>query len=137
MRHVFLDANVVIDYLATREPFSTQAALLFEMAEKKKLKLFTAAVSFNVIYYILRQQTGHNAAIGYLKDLSLLLFAMDVTGKEINNALSSPFADFEDAIQYFTAISNPEISAIITRDKKGFRNSSIPAMAPAEFLSSL
>jgi len=134
MKNLFIDANVVIDYLTTREPFSTDAALLFELSERGKIRMFTASVSFNVIYYLIRQKLGHKSAIGLLEELSMLLSISDVTQKVIKNALASGNSDFEDSIQYYTALSEPEIDAIITRDKKGFKNSEISVFTPTEIL---
>ncbi len=134
MKYFFVDANVIIDYLSKREPFSTEAAELFELAENNKIRIFVSAVSFNVIYYILRQQLGHKVTIGYLVELSSLITISDVTHSVINNALTFDNIDFEDSIQYYTALSNPEIEAIITRDKKGFKKSELPVFKPSEVL---
>ncbi|MES2701322.1 MAG: PIN domain-containing protein [Bacteroidota bacterium] len=137
MMHIFIDTNVVIDFLANREPFSTEAAEIFELCESGKLIAYTAAVSFNNIYYILRQKTGHDATIIALQELASLVAIMDVTSNIIRQALSSGNSDFEDAIQYYTAITSNGIEAIITRDPRGFRNSNIRVLSPAEFLAEL
>ncbi len=134
MKNLFIDANVIIDYLTTREPYSTEAASLFELSERGEIRMFTAAVSFNVIYYLIRQKIGHKSAIGLLDDLSTLVSVSDVTQKVIKNALASGNSDFEDAIQYYAALNESEIDAIITRDKKGFRNSEISVFTPTEIL---
>jgi len=39
--------------------------------------------------------------------------------------LSSDFSDFEDAIQYYTALDN-KLEIIITRNKKDFKKSKLP-----------
>jgi predicted nucleic acid-binding protein len=134
MKSVFVDANVVIDYLSLREPFSTEAAELFELADNDRIKIFVSAVSFNVIYYILRQQLGHKASIGALSALSSMVTIISVTADILNSSLTSDLTDFEDAIQYYTALSEPGIEAIITRDKKGFRKSELPIFKPGEAL---
>lgn len=33
---IFVDTDVVIDFLIDREPFSTQAAIIFSLSEQKK-----------------------------------------------------------------------------------------------------
>ena len=134
MKCLFVDANVIIDYLSGREPFSTEAAALFELADNNKIKIFVSAISFNVIYYILRQQLGHRTAIKALNELSTLVTISAVTSSVISNALAMDHADFEDAIQYYTAITNPEIEAIVTRGKKVFKKSELPVFKPSEAL---
>ena len=48
--------------------------------------------------------------------------------------LVTDFKDFEDAIQYHTALENG-IDIIITRNKKDFKNSKLPIMAAKEYLN--
>jgi len=44
--------------------------------------------------------------------------------------------DFEDGLQYYSAIENSQ-DIIITRDLKDFKGSKIPVMTPEEFLISI
>jgi hypothetical protein len=46
------------------------------------------------------------------------------------------FTDFEDGLQYFTAIENRQ-DLIITRNLKDFKSSILPAMTPKQFIESL
>ena len=56
-----------------------------------------------------------------------------VDSETINESLCSDFKDFEDAMQYHSALrENAEI--IITRNKKDFSASKIPVFTPQEFL---
>lgn len=51
----------------------------------------------------------------------------------IERAMQSESYDFEDAVQYQSSLL-AQADLIITRDKKGFREFSIPVMTPCEFL---
>ena len=44
MKHIFMDTNVVIDFLADRQPFSLDAARLFNMSVEGKIKIYISAV---------------------------------------------------------------------------------------------
>ncbi|WP_052311264.1 hypothetical protein [Bernardetia litoralis] len=57
-----------------------------------------------------------------------------MTEANINAALDSDFKDFEDALQNFSAENNTDISVIITRNEKDFKNSSLLVQSPQEFL---
>jgi predicted nucleic acid-binding protein len=46
------------------------------------------------------------------------------------------FIDFEDAIQYFTAIEN-EQDLIITRNLKDFKSSKLPILTAKQFLETM
>ena len=59
---------------------------------------------------------------------------LSLDAKAIELALASDFKDFEDGLQYFTAMDN-EADVIITRNKKDFANAKIPVMTAEEYLS--
>lgn len=135
MKHFFLDTNVIIDFLANRTPFSDEAAQLFDLAIQQKLRLYVAAVSYNNIYYILRQSLKHAETIKILADLQEWTETLDVTKEGIQLAMKSGFNDLEDAIQYQCAKANTNITCIVTRDEKGFKSSTLSILSPKEALA--
>lgn len=130
MKHFLLDTNVLIDFLIDRKPFSEQAATLFQLAKANEAKLYVAAISFNNIYYIVRQVQTHTKTIELLKNLSQFVEIVAVDTFVLSNAMTSDFKDFEDAIQSFAAESVSEIEAIVTRNLKDFKKSNLPVFAP-------
>lgn len=51
----------------------------------------------------------------------------------MQNAISMKPYDYEDAVQYLSALTHhPDL--VITRDKKGFNDFDILVMTPAEFV---
>jgi predicted nucleic acid-binding protein len=137
MRNLFIDTNVVIDFLANRKPFSTSALKLFGLSYNNKIKLYISAVSYNNIYYILKQSHSHKDTINLLNELMSMTEVLDVTKAVIENALKSDFKDFEDAIQYYCAKSLNKINLIITRDTKDFKKSDLPVLTSDEVISLL
>ncbi|MEO8711965.1 MAG: PIN domain-containing protein [Parafilimonas sp.] len=134
MKQIFLDTNVIIDFLADRKPFSIPAAGIFNYAVLGKIKLYISAVSYNNIYYILRQSFSNTETIKLLDELSQMTEVADVTKAIIKNSLKSDLKDFEDAIQYNCALSLNKIDFIVTRDTKDFKKSVLPIMNPEEAL---
>ncbi|TAE83067.1 MAG: PIN domain-containing protein [Bacteroidetes bacterium] len=134
MKHIFLDTNVLIDFLADRKPFSIEAARLFDYSFKKKVTIYVSSVSYNNIYYILRQSCKHAETIKILSELQEWTEIIDVSKYVIREALKSEFKDFEDAIQYNCAKSLSKIDCIVTRDTKDFKASSLPTFTPKEAL---
>ena len=132
MKIIFLDTNVIIDFLADRRPFSLTAAEIFNASLSGIVKIFVSSVSYNNIYYILRQSLSHNQTIKLLDELSEMTEIVDVTKTVIKKALKSDFKDFEDAIQYNCALTISKIDFIVTRDSKDFKKSSLPVMNPQE-----
>ena len=132
MRHLFLDTNVLIDFLADREPFAEAAGILFTLGLEKKAKIYCSAISFNNIYYILRQTLTHAPTIKLLKDLAGMTEIIAAGDKIINHSLNADFKDFEDAIQYYSALSISVMDVLVTRNKKDFPKSQLPVLSPTE-----
>ncbi|MBN8703862.1 MAG: PIN domain-containing protein [Bacteroidetes bacterium] len=137
MIRIFIDTNILIDFLADRKPFSWDAAKLFNFSLKGKVKIYISAVSFNNIYYILKQSSSHIETIKLLAELSDLTEIVDVSEEIIKKSIKSGFKDFEDAIQYNCALSVPKVEFIVTRDTKDFKTSTLPILTPKEAVSLL
>jgi predicted nucleic acid-binding protein len=137
MKNIFLDTNVVIDVLADRKPFSNASSKLFDYAEKGKINLYISALSYSNIYYIVRKICSHKEMISMLRDLEALTTTLDVTKQIIAESLNSGLKDFEDSIQYYTALSNKKIESIVTRNPRDFKNNDISVFTPEEALSTI
>ncbi|OFY96151.1 MAG: hypothetical protein A3K10_13850 [Bacteroidetes bacterium RIFCSPLOWO2_12_FULL_31_6] len=131
----FLDTNVIIDFIAERKPFSKAAAKLFDLSEKGIVKIFISSLSYSNIYYVVKKSTSHKEMITILRELESMTETVDVTKSIIKSSLFSDFKDFEDAIQYHTAISNKKTTAIVTRDTKDYKNSNLAILTPEEAVS--
>jgi predicted nucleic acid-binding protein len=136
MKSIFLDTNIVLDLLAHRMPFYTEAAKLFSLADKKKIVLSVSALCLADINYILSKQIPEMEARTILRKFKVLVNVLPLDDKITDLALNSEFRDFEDAIQYFTAIENDQ-DLIITRNQSDFKESKIPVMTAGEFIKSL
>jgi predicted nucleic acid-binding protein len=134
MQKIFIDADVILDLLAKREPNYKYSATLFTLIDRSKVKAFTSPVVIANIYYILQKLKKREFAGNKIRKLRLLLNILTVNEKIVDLALSSNFEDFEDAIQYYASIEN-KIDFIITRNKKDYKTSEIPVVSPEEYLN--
>lgn len=134
MKKVFLDTNVVVDLLDKREPFCEDAVRLFTLAYKKKVELFISALTYSTAAYLLRKHGKEEVRL-LLGNLRRLSEVAKIGESEVDDALSSAFEDFEDALQYYSAVSK-KVDVIVTRNQKDFANSKIPVLSPNEFLQS-
>ncbi|RYD75901.1 MAG: PIN domain-containing protein [Sphingobacteriales bacterium] len=137
MKQVFMDTNIVIDFLANRQPFAMDAAKIFDLAVNGKVRIFIAAVSYNNIYYILRQYMSGSATLKLLGELADMTEITDVTAVIIRQSLKTDFKDYEDAIQYHSALSIADLDFIVTRNTKDFKKSTLAVLTPTEALASL
>ena len=71
-----------------------------------------------------------------LRNFKVLVNVLPLDDKIFDLALNSEFKDFENAVQYFTAIENDQ-DLIITRNQPDFKESKIPIMTAGEFLKSI
>lgn len=133
MKRAFLDTNVVIDLQDKRERFYPAAVKLFTLAYKRELSLYLSPLTYATAAYVLRKHPIEELRIllSNLRKLSHVTLADEQT---VDNALSSGFDDFEDALQYCSAIKE-NVSVIVTRNVKDFSLSKLPVMTPDDFLA--
>lgn len=132
---VFLDINIILDFLLKRTPFDEDATEIFKLLYKKDIKGFVSAISYTQIGCFLQKCTGKQAAKGILRDLNRLLTPVTVDTRTIEEALDSDIANFEDAIQIASAFSISGLHSIITREKKDFKSTQLLIQSPKEFLN--
>lgn len=135
MIRLLIDTNIVIDLLAKREKFYLEAATLFTLADKGVLTLTVSALTFANTHYILSKLVSEKEARIILRKFKVLVETLALDDKITELALSDiKFPDFEDGLQYYSAIEN-QVDIIITRNKKDFKNSKIPVMTAKEYLA--
>lgn len=135
MKKILVDNNIVIDLLSKRKEFYNDAARIFSQADKKEIYLAISSLTFANTNYILTKLKSAKEAREILRKFKVLVEIMSLDDKIIELALSdNSFPDFEDGLQYYSAIEN-EIDIIITRNKKDFKNSKIPVMTAKEYLA--
>ena len=130
---LFIDTNVVIDVLAQRHGFYDASAAILTMLEKDEAEGFISAISFNNIHYILRKQSGKTKADNAIRMLLSAFNIVTLDEKILTRTIESNFNDFEDGIQFFSAMrSNADY--LISRNVKDFPHDDIPVLTPEEFL---
>ena len=131
---VFIDTNVIIDFLLKREPFCEAAAEILQRCAGRELTGYLAFHSIPDIWYILRK-VPENKRRGWLKDICSILFVAAASHEEVVKAVENEaFADFEDCLQDRCAKSKAA-RYIITRNVKDFDGAEVPAVTPQEFLA--
>lgn len=132
---VFLDTNVVLDLLGERDRFYKSAAQIASLADESKIEIFASALSYATVSYFLSKFEGVEMAKEKLRKFKIISKICDLDESIIEKGLNSKFKDFEDALQYFSAIKS-DCTIIITRNGKDFKRSLISIMTPDEFLTS-
>ena len=133
MDRLLVDTNIVIDLLAKREKFLTEAQELFTLSDKKEVKLYVSSLTFANTHYILSQSLKIDDSRKILRKFKVLVEVLPMDDKIIDLSLDSDFRNFEDAIQYYTALEN-DLELILTRNLKDFRLSRIPVLTAKDYL---
>ena len=136
MTRIFLDTNVILDLLAQRVPYYDSIAMLATLAVQKKLVLVASPLSFTTVDYILNKYESSESVIDKLRKFKVICEVCEVNEATVENGLNSGMKDFEDSIQYFSALQS-NCSVIITRNGKDFKQSNLPIMTADEYLSSI
>jgi len=137
MRNVFVDTNILIDLLADRPPFSKFAIEIFDLAEKKKVKLYTSSYSYATTHYLLKKYVEEKELRALLHSLLDFIDLIAVDISIIKKSLQSSHKDFEDAIQIFAASSVVGMDFIVTRNLKDFKSAGITVLPPHELIQFL
>lgn len=133
MEKVFVDTDIVLDLLSNRVPFYSHSAHLFSEADMGKIKIHVSSLTFSNLNYILSRQYSVDQARKKLLKFKTLVTVLSVTDKVVELALSSDFKDFEDGLQYFTAIEN-NLKTLLTRNLKDYKTAEITVMTADQFL---
>ncbi|PKP44107.1 MAG: PIN domain nuclease [Bacteroidetes bacterium HGW-Bacteroidetes-13] len=133
---LFLDTNVMLDFLGERDPFYVSAAKIATLADKRSLQIVVSAISYATISYFLVKYDGLEKSKDKLRKFKVISEICELDEVIIEKGLNSDFSDFEDSLQYFSALRT-ECDIIITRNGKDFKKSEIPVMSPDEFLNSI
>lgn len=135
-KRIFIDTNVMFDFLGERNPFYESIAKIATLAEKEKLTLIVSPISFATVNYFLSKFENSKIAREKLRKFKIISNICSLDEQTIEKGLNSSFSDFEDALQYFSATES-ECDLILTRNGKDFKKSLLPIMTPDEFIKSL
>lgn len=130
---LFLDTNIVIDFCVERVPFYEAAAGIIELARRSEVTLAVSSLTIVNTAYVLRKVLGWEAVYPKLLQLMELIAVSPVDDYVVRMSVSSGRKDFEDSIQYYSALKS-ESDLIVTRDKSGFSGLSLEALTADEFL---
>ena len=133
-RKVFVDTDIIYDLLAKRDPFYFAAARLFTLADEGKIQIFISALSLPNVHYLLSKKKSEEEAKQILRKFKVLVHVTPLDEKIIDLALNSEFSDFEDAIQYFSALQN-EVEVLLTRNLKDYKKTQISVLTAQDFIN--
>ena len=136
MKTVFFDTNVMIDVIGRRQQFCLPSLQIMSLADRGMLRVCVSAMSYATASFILSRDNKQIDIISEFAKFAKITIATPVDAATIESSIRSEFDDFEDAMQYFSALHEP-VDYIVTRNKKDFKAARIPVFEPQEFIDYL
>lgn len=131
---IFVDTNVLLDVLAKREPFYEASAAVWTLAERSEVRAWISAISFNNIFFIVRKVEGAERARRALRLLRDVFESVAPDQRLLDQAIDSSTGDFEDALQFHSAV-RCRATYLISRNAGDFPTNGPTVLSPTEFLA--
>jgi len=144
---VFLDTDVILDFVLRRKPFFPASAQLFQAGTEGKLVLLASAAAMKDVFYFARKATKEEAAKGKAEGnekrgrevVRLLMEVLEpcmLDGAMWKEALASPLRDTEDALQVACALRH-KADFLVTRNVADYGSATLPQVLLPELLLAL
>jgi predicted nucleic acid-binding protein len=133
---LFIDSDILLDIILIREQHFNASVEVLTLADDDKYECCTSVHSLLNIHYSTKKLFGEKSARQSIKMLTEKFKIISEDVNTVKQAIQSNFSDFEDAVQYYTAIS-AKADVIITRNIKDYKQSTIPVLTAEQFLRTL
>nr|WP_228021172.1 PIN domain-containing protein [Microcystis sp. LEGE 08355] len=131
-----IDTNIIIDIALERQPYFTNSETVLAFVEQGQIEGYISASTISDLYYLIRKQKGRDLTIEFLQEILTFCQIATVNQAAIRMAFTTNFQDFEDSIQYSTAVVN-QLDAIITRNPQDFPIVTPRIITPEQLIAEL
>jgi len=120
MKKLFLDANVVVDFIDGTSRHHIITVSLIKALRKQNIRLYISPSTFVIINHLLYKYIGNRVTANQKMILLSKMFNFSTEDQMVMDQVSnSGFSDLEDAVQYFSARTvKPDF--IVTHNNKDF-----------------
>lgn len=132
-KKILIDVNIFEDVLADRSGSLTSSEII-GLVKKNLVEGWISANSIGILYYLRRKFLSEEESRKKIQEMIKGFSIIPLRNNIVNNSFNSVLLDFEDNIQIESAFQF-NLNAIITRNKKDYLNSRVPAFTPEEFLA--
>ena len=130
---LFLDTNVLIDFILERPLFYQPAAMIVSLAAERKIDICVSALSVVTANFICIERCKmpldvYRRKVDFLRNF---IEVCSVDSSDINSSYEANWKDFEDGVQYFSAIRSG-VDYLVTRNVKDFEENDLKAITVDE-----
>lgn len=130
---LFVDSDVILDLVLRRDDHFEFAQNLFDQYQQGKCTLYTSSIVLANMHFIIRKLHDLRFANSAVLFVNKHFKIIDANNDDIENALQSKFSDFEDGVQYFSALRSKKIDVFVTRNVKDYKHSQIPVFTTKQW----
>jgi len=130
---LFIDSDVILDLILQREDHFEVAQHLFAQYQQGKSTLYTSSIVLANMHFIIRKLHDVKFANSSILFINKHFKIIDANNEDIESAIQSKFSDFEDGVQYFSALRSKKIDAFITRNVKDYKHAQLPVFTPKQW----
>jgi predicted nucleic acid-binding protein len=130
---LFVDSDVILDLVLQREDHFEFAQNLFVQYQQGKCTLFTSSIDLANMHFIIRKLHDIKFANSSVLFVNKHFKIIDASNDDIENAIQSKFSDFEDGVQYFSALRSKKVDALVTRNVKDYKHALLPVFTPKQW----
>ena len=137
MMRAYVDTNILVDLVLSRQEFLPNAQRVFAIGYAGEVQLVVSALSFvNTVYLGRKYKFPMDDVLSKLRMIADFVDVADLSGQNVVDMLTSGWRDYEDATQYRSAIDE-QADCIVTRNKKDFKAGTLPVLSPVEFFNKI
>ena len=130
---LFLDTNVLIDFILERPLFYQPAAMIVSLADERKIDICVSALSVVTANFICIERCKmpldvYRRKVDFLRNF---IEVCSVDSSDINSSYEANWKDFEDGVQYFSAIRSG-VDYLVTRNVKDFEENDLKVITVDE-----
>ena len=132
---LFLDANILIEFMSERLPHYLEAATIFTLAVEHKCTIAVSSLSMVTSNYICCDRCNMPLS-DWKKKVNIMKSFVEVCpvdSEDIFFSCDSDWSDYEDNVQYEVA-KRYACDVIVTRNPRDFIKSDIPVLTPDEVI---
>ena len=134
MMKVFIDTNVFLDYILSRQVGFVEANEIFMLSANYEIDLILSDLTLANVRYVTRRDFSNELFYEVINGMRDLFEIAPVGPHAVDRALMLRVNDFEDALQYFSALQSGA-DCIFTRNVKDLAFSEIEVLTPSDFLA--
>lgn len=131
---LLIDTNIILDMVLKREKYQL-TVLIFKTIENIGARAYITATIVTDLFYII-QKKMHDVGRTYavMRNIFKIVSVLSVTDEDIQAAFEREWVDFEDSVQYTSAVNN-QMDYIITSNVKDFENNEENVLSPEQWLN--